>query len=101
MPALPAEEGVPAEAEFPSRAVAPPKSINLGPMYPGVPSSPTGGTAVKVCPHLGPGPSSFFSMIAFTTVYAGAHRGPGEDGRESCSATPSGEDEVDVAVGGS
>jgi hypothetical protein len=63
-------------AEFPSRAVAPPNRISRGPMYPGVPSSPTAGTAVSVCPHLHPGPSSFFSITAFTTVYPGAGFGP-------------------------
>jgi len=46
-------------------------------MYPGVPSSPTAGTAVSVCPHRQPGPSSFFSITAFTTVYPGAGLGPG------------------------
>jgi len=64
-------------AEFPSSAVAPPNRISLGPMYPGVPSSPTAGTAVSVCPHRQPGPSSFFSITAFTTVYPGAGLGPG------------------------
>lgn len=68
MPAFPADEGVPEAAEFPSRAVAPPNKISLGPMYPDVPSSPTAATAVNVWPHLGPGPSSFFSKIAFTTM---------------------------------
>lgn len=63
-------------AEFPSSAVAPPNRISLGPMYPGVPSSPTAGTAVSVCPHRQPGPSSFFSITAFTTVYPGAGLGP-------------------------
>ncbi|RRT82881.1 hypothetical protein B296_00016811 [Ensete ventricosum] len=33
-------------------------------------------TAVSVWPHLHPGPSSFFSMIAFTTEYVGACLGP-------------------------
>jgi hypothetical protein len=32
MPALPAEDGVPEAAELPSRAVAPPNKISLGPM---------------------------------------------------------------------
>lgn len=63
-------------AEFPSSAVAPPNRINRGPMYPEVPSSPTAGTAVSVCPHRHPGPSSFFSITAFTTVYPGAGLGP-------------------------
>lgn len=63
-------------AEFPSSAVAPPNRISLGPMYPGVPSSPTAGTAVSVCPQRHPGPSSFFSITAFTTVYPGAGLGP-------------------------
>ena len=77
MPGLPAGEvGGPEAAGFPSSAVAPPNKISLGPKYAGVPSSPTAGTAVSVCPHLGPEPSSFFSIIAFTTVYIGAHRGP-------------------------
>jgi hypothetical protein len=48
----------------------------LDPMYPGVPSSPTAGTAVSVCPHRHPGPSSFFSITAFTAVYPGAGLGP-------------------------
>jgi hypothetical protein len=63
-------------AEFPSSAVAPPNRISRGPTYPGEPSSPTAGTAVSVCPHLHPGPSSFFSITAFTTVYPGAGLGP-------------------------
>ena len=63
-------------AEFPSSAVAPPNRISRGPMYPGVPSSPTAGTAVSGCPHWHPGPSSFFSITAFTTVYPGAGLGP-------------------------
>jgi hypothetical protein len=74
IPALPAEEG--GVAEFPSSAVAPPNRISRGPMYTGVPSSPTAGTAVSVCPHRHPGPSSFFSITAFTTVYPGAGLGP-------------------------
>jgi len=45
-------------------------------MYPGVPSSPTAGIAVSVCPHRHPGPSSFFSITAFITVYPGAGLGP-------------------------
>jgi hypothetical protein len=49
-------------------------------MYPGVPSSPTAGTAVSVCPHRHPGPSSFLSITAFTTVYPGAGLGPAAPG---------------------
>lgn len=45
-------------------------------MYPGEPSSPTAGTAVSVCPQRHPGPSSFLSMAASTTVYPGAGLGP-------------------------
>jgi hypothetical protein len=71
IPALPG--GV---AELPSSAVAPPKSISRGPAYPGEPSSPTAGRAVSVCPHRHPGPSSFLSIAAFTTVYPGAGLGP-------------------------
>lgn len=63
-------------AELPSRAVAPPKSIRRGPTNPGEPSSPTAGTAVSVCPHRHPGPSSFLSIAASTTVYPGAGLGP-------------------------
>lgn len=63
-------------AELPSRAVAPPKSIRRGPTYPGEPSSPTAGTAVSVWPHRHPGPSSFLSIAASTTVYPGAGLGP-------------------------
>lgn len=74
MPALPAGDA--GAAELPSSAVAPPNSISRGPMYPGVPSSPTAATAVSVWPHLHPGPSSFFSMIAFTTENVGAGLGP-------------------------
>ena len=40
------------------------------------PPPPTAGTAVSVCPHRHPGPSSFFSITAFTTVYPGAGLGP-------------------------
>jgi hypothetical protein len=75
IPAPPAGEG--GVAELPSSAVAPPKSISRGPTYPGEPSSPTVGTAVSVWPHRQPGPSSFLSMAAFTTVYPGAGLGPG------------------------
>lgn len=63
-------------AELPSSAVAPPKRMRRGPMYPGVPSSPTAGTAVSVCPQRQPGPSSFFSITALTAVYPGAGLGP-------------------------
>jgi len=63
-------------AELPSSAVAPPKSIRRGPTYPGEPSSPTAGTAVSVWPHRHPGPSSFLSIAASTTVYPGAGLGP-------------------------
>jgi len=74
IPALPADEG--GVAELPSSAVAPPKSMSRGPTYPGEPSSPTAGTAVSVCPHRHPGPSSFLSIAASTTVYPGAGLGP-------------------------
>ncbi|MED6158284.1 hypothetical protein PIB30_031341 [Stylosanthes scabra] len=67
MPAFPREAGAPNTVEFPSRAVAPPNRINCRPMYPGVPSSPTAATVMSVWPHLGLGPSSFFSRIASTT----------------------------------
>lgn len=83
IPALPAEVGVPVPLpppEFPSNAVAPPNKINLGPIYVALPSSPTAGTAVSVWPHRGPGPSSFFSQIAFTTEYVGACLGPATGG---------------------
>jgi len=56
--------------------VAPPKRISRGPTYPGEPSSPTAGTDVSVWPHRQPGPSSFFSITAFTAVYPGAGLGP-------------------------
>lgn len=78
IPALPAGEG--GVAELPSSAVAPPKSISRWPTYPGEPSSPTAGTAVRVCPHRHPGPSSFLSIAAFTTVYPGAGLGPAAPG---------------------
>ena len=55
IPAFPPEDGGPVAAEFPSRAVAPPNKIKRGPIYPGVPSSPTAVTAVNVYPHLDPG----------------------------------------------
>jgi len=50
--------------------------MSRGPTYPGEPSSPTAGTAVSVCPHRHPGPSSFLSIAASTTVYPGAGLGP-------------------------
>jgi len=50
--------------------------MSRGPTYPGEPSSPTAGTAVSVCPHRHPGPSSFLSIAASTTVYPGASLGP-------------------------
>lgn len=83
IPALPADEAGEA-AEFPSRAVAPPNRMSRGPIYPGVPSSPTGATEVSVWPHLDPGPSSFFSMLAFMTEYDGAGRGPVMEGESCC-----------------
>lgn len=73
-------------AEFPSSAVAPPKRISRGPTYPGAPSSPTAGTAVSVWPHRHPGPSSFFSIAAFTTVYPGAGLGPATTAADAAAA---------------
>lgn len=90
MPALPVGDA--GAAELPSSAVAPPKSISRGPMYPGVPSSPTAATAVRVWPHLQPGPSSFLSMTAFTTEYPGAGLGPAATGCASAGGTAPGAD---------
>jgi hypothetical protein len=73
-------------AELPSSAVAPPKSIRRGPTYPGEPSSPTAGTAVSVCPHRHPGPSSFLSIAASTTVYPGAGLGPATSPGDAAAA---------------
>jgi len=84
IPALPADEG--GVAELPSSAVAPPKSMSRGPTYPGEPSSPTAGTAVSVCPHRHPGPSSFLSIAASTTVYPGAGLGPATGPGEAAAA---------------
>lgn len=68
--------GEEAAAELPSSAVAPPNRINLGPMYPLVPSSPMAGMAVIVWPQRQPGPSSWLSGTTLTTEKLGAGLGP-------------------------
>lgn len=87
-------------AELPSSAVAPPKSIRRGPTYPGEPSSPTAGTAVSVWPHRHPGPSSFLSIAASTTVYPGAGlgpaTGPGDAAAAAAVGVPGGEGDADA-----
>ena len=53
--AFPPEDVGPVAAELRFRVVAPPNKIKRGPIYPGVPSSPTAVTVVNVYPHLDPG----------------------------------------------
>lgn len=72
---LPGELRAPEVVALFSSAVAPPKRMSLGPIYPGDPSSPTAATAVNVWPHRGPGLSSFFSMIVLTGKYVGTSPG--------------------------
>jgi len=73
--------------------------MSRGPTYPGEPSSPTAGTAVSVCPHRHPGPSSFLSIAASTTVYPGAGlgpaTGPGDAAAAAAVGVPGAEGEIE------